>query len=357
MRRPFRQMRVWAVIALVAGPASPAVAQPSPQTDPDGVVEARAAFQEGIALANEDRWADALQALERSDAIRPHAITTYNVGYCDRQLGHPTLARKMFLKALADDRSHGGGELPASLLGETQSYLAEAETQIARVIVTIAPGAVSVDGRPLELIATGGARPVLLAGTRPAGEPEAPPAVSFEVQVDPGTHVFVLSSPGRPDVSANATLAPGSATALDLRPAPTETRVLAARPHPPFDMPSPTPSRPRSLPGFVALGVGGAALAAGTISGLLAFGTKDDVHAACSAGASADACVQQRAAGNRAADISTVSFIAGGVGVGIGAVWLLVAGGTSAGLAVAPTRSARIEPSIGPQTLGLQGSF
>ena len=111
--------------------APPALGQPKPEASPaarpestpaagpatnPAVTEARAAFQEGIALAKAERWALALQALERSDALHPHAITTYNIGFCERQLGHLTRARKLLAKSLADHRARGEVELPTDLV-------------------------------------------------------------------------------------------------------------------------------------------------------------------------------------------------------------------------------------------------
>jgi hypothetical protein len=80
---------------------------------------------------------------------------------------------------------------------------------------------------------------------------------------------------------------------------------------------------------FVAFGVGGAGLAAGAITGAIALGKKNDLHAACP---NYPGCPEQNA--TRAGDlsssastfatVSTVSFIAGGVFVAAGAVLLLL---------------------------------
>jgi hypothetical protein len=354
-----------------AATAGPAPAPPSaPAADPasPGVLEARAAFQEGIALARDEHWADALQAFERSDARHPHAITTYNIGYCERQLGHPTRARALFAKALADHQARGSVELPADLVAATQTYLSEADRQVARVVVTISPaaGAVAVDGRPLELTTAEGPYPVLLAGTRLAGPAEVPPAVTFEVDVDPGVHAFVMSLAGRPDVVASETLAPGARIAVPLV-TPTEPAQAQGRSAPPQPDARST-GAPNHVPAFVALGIGAAGLVAGTISGAVAFGYKGPVNAAC-AGPDPAACSSKRDAGNLAADISTVSFVTGGVAVGVGAILFFTAGSKTAatstqasvgktGADSAPTSSGlAIVPRVGWGTIGLEGRF
>src|SRR5258708_31920756 len=141
----------------VAGPASPPDSAPAAGTAVrPAVAQARAAFHEGTQLAAQQRWVEALNAFERSDSLRPHAITTYNIGYCERLLGHSTRARKMLAKALADHHARGDVELPAELISAAQAYLSEADRQVARVVVTITPGAGAIDGPPLELAANHG---------------------------------------------------------------------------------------------------------------------------------------------------------------------------------------------------------
>lgn len=327
---------------------------PSPDVE-----QARAAFQEGIAFAKAERWPDALQAFERSDALHPHAITTYNIGYCERLLGHSTRARKMLAKALAEP-ARGAGELPADLIAATQTYLGDAERQIARVVLTITPGALAVDGRPLELFATDGPRPVLLAGTRAAGTPEVPPSLTFEVDLDPGSHVFVLTVKGGAEVVANETLSPGAQISLDLRvPAPIEAAEPPARPSPQPHVAAPAVDKPNRVPAFIAFGVGAAGLAVGTVSGLIALGYKGPVDAACASASTDSGCNPKRDAGFRAADIATVSFIAGGVAVGVGAVLFFSASGskTRPGTAAQSTSGPEVHPVIGLGTLGLQGQF
>jgi hypothetical protein len=352
---------VWIVLAIAffappaVGQPEPEVSTPPPNSDSNGgMAQARTAFQEGIALAKAERWELALEALERSAALYPHAITAYNMGYCERQLEHWTRARKMLAKALADHRMRGGVELPVELVSAAETYWNEADHQVARVIVTITAGAIGVDGRPLELAASDGPRPVLLAGTRKVGPPEVAPSVTFEVVVDPGTHAFVLSTKDQADVTVNENLAPGSQMALDLRlPDPAQATKLAA--------PSETEVSPghemSHLPALVAFGVGAAGLALGTVSGLVAFEKKGDVREACRA-TDLVRCRSERESGNRAADISTGSFIGGGVAVAVGMVLLLTAApsttrSTSKGATTRPV----VRPFLGWVGAGVAGLF
>jgi hypothetical protein len=324
-------------------------------------MDARSAFQEGTALAKEERWADALAAFERSGARHPHAITTYNIGYCERLLGHPTRAHEMFARALADHQARGALELPADLVAATQIYLSDAERQIAKVVVTITPaaGPLAVDGRPLELTTMEGPYPVLIAGTRPAGPAEVPPATTFEVDLDPGVHAFVLSVNGRPDVVANETLAPGARIAVPLvvppTAAPPEAGPSLAREPRADGAPS---DKPNHAPAFVAFGIGAPALVAGTVSGGIALGFKGPVNTACAPMGDSAACSSKRDAGNIAADIATASFITGGVAVGVGVVLFFTTGSkTAAQTSTEIPRGPTIQPSVGWGTLGVVGRF
>jgi hypothetical protein len=291
--------------------------------------------------------------LERSDALHPHAITTYNIGYCERQLGHLTRARKLLAKSLADHRARGEVELPADLVSAAQTYLSELDQQIARVTVTITPGAVAVDGRPLELAESDGPRPVLLAGTRSVGQPEVPPAFTFEVLVDPGAHVFVLSVKGGADVATNQTFAPASQITLELRVP--ETIESPKAPAAPTEAEERRSEKPNRVPAFVVLGIGAAGLAVGTVSGLLAFGRKDDVRRACQGTDPSLSCASELKSGNLVADISTGAFIGGGVAVAVGAVLFFAApvSKTSKAAATKP----QVHPVLGWGALGLEGRF
>lgn len=337
--------------------AEPAPGSPSSAESPapsSAVEEARRAFQEGIALAKQQRWAEALEALQRSDAMHPHAITTYNIGYCERELGHLTRARKQLSKALADHRARGSVELPSDLQAAAQEYLIEIEQRLARVLVSITPGAVAVDGSPLELAGSGPAYPVLLAGTRESGPPEVPPSFSFEVLLTPGEHRFVLAVKDHADVSVSRTFAPGSKTTLTLRPPELSPAASTAQPKPQAQLGATPAVKPNRTPAFVALGIGALGVAVGSVSGLIAFGKKDDVKAACE-GSDTNACTSERDSGNRAADISTVSFVLGGAALATSAVLFLVTRGSTR----APSAATKpgVRPLVGVGTLAVQGHF
>lgn len=158
------------------------------------ISRARALFKEGVAHAAEDRWDEARQAFQASSKLLAHAGTTYNLGYCERGLGHHTRARLYFMRALDEDKARGG-ELSEEQRSATTEYLAEANAAIARITVTLPSTArFSVDGRPL--VKEG---EEWVAGIAPKGPPERVGSQPVVVLVDPGERVFEISDAGRRD--------------------------------------------------------------------------------------------------------------------------------------------------------------
>jgi PEGA domain len=179
------------------------------------VAEARAAFVEGADLARDMRWGDALGRFEHSAKLRPHAGTSYNIGICERALGHYTRALQAFRQALAENRAAGGQAINAATVADIERFVEEQRRVVATLEVTLAPAdaALAVDGRPLEASDEAG---TLTAGTAPAGPGRTPPAAKFQLVLDPGVHLFVVSRKGFADVARRETVAPGSRGRLDL---------------------------------------------------------------------------------------------------------------------------------------------
>src|SRR5262249_36613395 len=157
--------------------------------------------------AKRAQWAEALVAFEGSAKLRPHAVTTYNIGYCHRALGHYTLARDVLLRAITENDASKGAQLADALVAEDRALVGEIDRLLATVAVTLDPpnAEVTVDGRPL--LAKDGA---LVAGVREPGKGEAPPSGAFKVLVDPGAHVFTFTRPGFAAQVVNRTVPPGA---------------------------------------------------------------------------------------------------------------------------------------------------
>jgi hypothetical protein len=204
--------------ALVSGLAN-ADDKTDKSVDSAKVAEARAAFLQAVDLAKATHWAEALAAYERSAKLRPHAITTYNIGVCHRAMGNYTLARETFVRALAESEAASPPQLADSLAANDKAYVAEIDGLLATANIQLTPAnaSITVDGRPLEPRAkTDDGPPILTAGTRAPGPGEPPPQGNFRVSMNPGTHVFTVSRAGFADAVVNKTFAPAAKVDLKL---------------------------------------------------------------------------------------------------------------------------------------------
>jgi hypothetical protein len=235
--------------------------------------QARALFNDGTDRARHGEWAQALAAFERSEALHPHPVTAYNIGYCERALGRAMRARKMLGKALADNVAHGRLELPEELATAAKTYLGELQQQVARSLISISPegASVVVDGRPLERAMADGPRPVLWAGTREPGPGEPAMASTFELELDAGDHVFVVSKPGYVDQVTIRTFEPGHEVTVVLQLSP-QAPVAAD-----LKLSSPVHAGVHSALPWVVASAGGALFVAGAI--LYGVGASDNRRA------------------------------------------------------------------------------
>jgi hypothetical protein len=189
------------------------------------VVRARELFEEGIAHVKVHEWGKALIAFEQSTALRPHAVTSYNIGACQRAMGRYTRARAAFDTAL--QRHRDNQELPPNLVADSERYLAEINRLLVTLRLHIEPpdARVAIDGAPLappstntQSTKTQSAKPPrLVAGVRESGAGEKLPARKVEVVLDPGAHVMLMSRKGFNDVAINKTFPPGSKPKLTLK--------------------------------------------------------------------------------------------------------------------------------------------
>ncbi|MBV9947238.1 MAG: hypothetical protein JOZ69_10355 [Myxococcales bacterium] len=204
------------------------------------------------------------------------------------------------------------------------------------------------------------------------GAPVNAASLGVRRSVDPGSHTLQVSAEGfksaelhfdvpesgsidesvklEPEPAAPAAVsnaAPGGAT----------TASVAANPESPA---SPSGADgggggARAVLPWVAFGVGGASLALGAVTGILAMGKHSDLTGSgqCS-GSTCDPSQQSNLDSYHAlATVSTVGFIAGGVGVAAGVV-LLVTRPRAEGAAV---RGVRVVPVVGLGGVGAAGTF
>lgn len=188
---------------------------PAPSEDP-ATVRARDEFMRGVELVKSSRWGEALSAFEKSSAIRPHPVTTFNIGACQRAMASYTLARQTLRRSLSEQAA--GRELPSNLASDARGFLEQIESTLARVRVTVeTPGTMlAIDGRPIALEQSGSSEE-WVAGVLPPGKGNPAPRGAFDLALNPGPHVLTLSRKGFRDVVLNRSFASGRGSPLVIR--------------------------------------------------------------------------------------------------------------------------------------------
>jgi hypothetical protein len=177
------------------------------------------------------QWGEALAAFERASVLQPHALTTFNMGACERALGRYTRARATLLKALAQNADHGSTELAPSLATDAKGWISEIDAVLVHADVTVDPPGTSmaVDGRPLAKDPSQTNQ--LVAGIEAPGRGSELKEMHFALLLDPGAHVFTLQRKGFTDAVVNRTFSPGAHPSLTLQldKLPASIRVQADR--------------------------------------------------------------------------------------------------------------------------------
>lgn len=288
-------------------------------------------FQDGRDAMKRGDYAGACSKFEESERLVAAPGTLLNLAACREKLGKVAGA----LKALEEARA----ALPAgdSRLDYISEHTASLKGRVPALTVRVSPAP------PAGTIVTLN------------GEEISRAALASPILVDPGTHIIVLSAPGHEDATRTVSIAEGTAETVALtlgspREAqeahePREPQAAAIAPSEP-----PHGTRPEEgashgsaqrTAGYVALGVGGVGLIVGTVGGILVLNKKSEMHANCDDDL---ACNPQgmdaASAGKTFSTISTVGFVAGILGAGVGAYLLLTddsTPGPSIALGVAPT--------------------
>jgi len=112
------------------------------------------------------------------------------------------------------------------------------------------------------------------------------------------------------------------------------------------------------VPAAIGLGVGAVGLGVGAVTGAMALGRVGDIKASCSAsGVCPKALEGEAGSAGTLADISTVSFIVGGVGVAAGVVLLILRPGGGSGEASAKGPGRLMPASRAPVVSDIKASF
>jgi hypothetical protein len=276
-------LAVLAFAATAAAGAPEPVAAPGIAAADDQRGAAREAFAEALALARTQRYGEALTQFRASERIRSHPVTSYNIAFCEGELGMPASAYRDYVHALTSASAAGTAGLPAEYVDAARRRADEAAARVARVKVSRpnADSVLRVDGHAVELVVDGARSAYVVSLAEP---PQETVPAALELWLDPGEHVFVaLSRSGATLFEQRRVLESGGSTDVVMppplpvsvaTPAPPPERIAppGAGHHPPErDGVSAAPDRTWA---YVALGTSAAALVTGGVFGVLTLNDK-----------------------------------------------------------------------------------
>jgi hypothetical protein len=291
--------------------------------------EAVAFFDEGRRLMAGGDYAGAIPKFEQSLKATRTVGSLLNLATCYEKVGRMASAWATYragaalARELHDAREADGNSFAAAVEGRV-SHL----TVDARAIQGVAGAEVTLDG----------------IAVVPGSYGEAMP-------VDAGRHAVEVRAPGKTAASLTVDVPPDGAQATLPLPALADAPVAPTRESTSASLPAPPTPTGRRTAGYVLVGVGGASVVAGVITGMMAVSKHQEAVANCpsypdhcNSNGSADA---PNSASQTFATISTTTLIAGGVLAATGLVLVL-----TAPRAPKASTAVRLAPIVGVGTAG-----
>lgn len=318
----------------------PGVAMAQEEPSAADISSARALGQEGVKLADAGNCAEAIDKLARSEKLYHAPTTLTRLGECQIQTGKLVDGTESLNRVVRESLAPNAPPAYRSAQERAQKLLETTKPKIAKLKIAVAgpadvTWAVTVDGAPVPLANLNMNRPT-----------------------DPGEHVVEATAPGYKTARAKITLTEGATDSVAL--------TLEPDPNAPKPKPEPvakgevtrtdtstkkaetTPAAPNRVPAYVALGVGVAGVAVGSIFGLMATSKESDLDSACPNKQCGPEQQDDIDTGKTFGTVSTVGFIVGGVGLVAGAALYILAGPSRSTTAKKPGT-----PYVGVNTVGL----
>jgi hypothetical protein len=285
-------------LSLLAGPNAHAQSK-------EELAKARAAFQEGVALAAANNCASALVKYKEVAQVKLTAQVAFNIAECEARLGK-------LVQALGNYR------LAVSMAGEDRNLkklLVEAGARVEDIEARI-PKLTIKRGEGIETAS------ILLDGTE-LGQSQ----LGTPIPVDPGAHIVVGKFQGKEYFHENVTVAEKANRTFTVQFELPKTKVEHVPPdQPKNDQPPPSKSR---VPGAVVTAIGGAALVTGLVAVGLRQGAASTLSGLCN---DKNQCFDTPEARDAASKGKTMTGLAeimvpvGVVGVAVGIALIATAG-------------------------------
>jgi hypothetical protein len=320
------------VVSAIIASASPAWADPS-LSDRE---TARSLMDDGDGKREKGDIKGALKSYEAADAIMHVPTTGLEVARTQAQLGLLLEARET-LGRVSRLPPKAGEPAPFAAARKTADALsAEIGARIPSVTVLV------TNGEP-------GQTTVIVFD----GEVVPPAASQAPRKVNPGRHsIAARSGTLEKKQDIEVTERESKTVTIDLKP----PAVITHNEEPV------APSGPSPVPKILTYGgfaVGVVGIGVGAVTGLMSIGKVNDVKAKCPNDVCSPALQADIDSAKSLGTISTIAFIAGGVGVGVGIIGLVLQGkqaeepppGTSA------KTTFTLHPNVGPTWAGLNGTF
>jgi hypothetical protein len=361
----------WSWLAAVA--LSSGVLQVVPlavaQAEEDSATEtaaARSLAVDGLKLAQVGKCEEAIPKLERAEKLHHSAIVLSRLGECQVNVGKLVEGTEMLRKVLREPLPVNPSPALGKAYERAQTVLDSAKPKIAALTISVSAKA----GTELRLTVDGAV--------------VASALVDSEFPVDPGEHVIEASAPGFLKASATVSLAAADKKAITLKleadpnapapalanlgqdpsarpskspPARTETTpaVSAAPPEAP-------PRAPSRASAYVSWGVGGVGVGVGAAFGLVALSDKHALNGKCEANTCPASQRDAVDAAKKNGNLSTIAFGVGGAGLLLGTIlYFSIGSGSADGQVGARARSfAGLQHGralVGPGSVQLAADF
>lgn len=309
----------------------------------EDIAAARALGAKGVTLARTGQCTQAIDPLTRAEQLYHAPTILVELGYCQCELGQLVEGTESLNRVARENLGDAPPEAFVKAQEKAQKLLQEYLPKIAKLVIEVnAPEGSSYEVRVDDKLVSS----ALLGVARPS---------------DPGTRTVTATGPGLLPATSEVLLPVGGrgTVVLNLEPnpeaAPAATSEVATDGSI-ADAPPPQPAD-SSWPAYVAFGVGAVGVGVGSAFGLSALSQQDDLDSRCREGRCPDGSQDDIDAMNRDANLATVGFGVGIVGVGVGLYLLLTSQDESPNVARSCERAPCARPVVGLGRLGVEGAF